>query len=160
MVNWGALVKSVLTGSPFVHCLSASHPKVQLGVHESVGGLFSISNTQMCLNTFSQEKGGSGLTNAFNINGNPASLSFNCLETLQMGMRSLSPISFLLITHPSELLQAYANRRAMELDLLVFCMSPTVLMISLFKIKCDEVRAVSSADIAKLCMELWALHSS
>lgn len=64
----------------------------------------------------------------------------------------MPPISFLLSTHPSELLQAYANRTA-ELDLLVFCMYPAVLTISLFKIKRDEIRAVSSANRAKPCMD-------
>lgn len=117
-----------------------------------LGVLFSVFNTQMYLNTISQEKRESGLTNAVNFNGSPASLSFNCLETVQTGGRSLSPISFLLSTHPSELLQAYANRNA-ELDLLVFCMYPAVLTISLFKIKRDEIRAVSSANRAKPCMD-------
>lgn len=126
-------------------------------VYEFIGGLFSIFNTQMYLNTFSREKEESSPTNAFNISGSPASLSFNCLETLQTGVRSLSPISFLLTTHPSELLQAYANRKTTELDLLVFCMYPAVLTISLFKIKRDEIRAVSSANAAKPCMDFgWS----
>lgn len=90
---------------------------------------------QMFLSIFSQEEVESGLTNAFNINGSPISLSFIFLETLQMAIRYLSPTSFLLTTHPSELLQAYANRRTAELVLLVFCMYPALLMISLLKIK-------------------------
>lgn len=65
----------------------------------------------------------------------------------------MSPISFLLTTHPSELLQAHTNRRTAELDLLVFCMYPAVLPISLLKIKQDEIRAVSSANTAKSCMD-------
>lgn len=106
----------------------------------------------MYLNTISQEKRESGLTNAANVNGSLTSLSCNCPEIVQTGGRSLPPISFLLSTHPSELLQAYANRTA-ELDLLVFCMYPAVLTISLFKIKRDEIRAVSSANRAKPCMD-------
>lgn len=122
-------------------------------MYEFIGDLVSIFNTQMYLNTFSQEKGETGLTNAFNTNASPASLSFNCLETLQMGVTSLSPISFLLTTHPSELLQVYASRRTAELDLLVFCMYPAVLTNSLFKIKRDEIKAVSLANTAKPCMD-------
>lgn len=122
-------------------------------MYEFIGGLLSIFNTQMYLNTFSPEKGETGLTNAFNTNASPALLSFNCLENLQMGVRSLSPISFLLTTHPSELLQVYANRRTVEPDLLVFCRYPAVLTNSLFKIKRDEIKAVSLANTAKPSMD-------
>jgi len=98
-------------------------------------------------------KGGIWFYKYFYINGSPPSLSCNCLETLQTGVRSSSPISFLLTTHPSKLVQAHANRTAAELDLLVSYIYPAVLIISLFKIKHDEIKAVSTVNMAKLRMD-------
>lgn len=62
----GQIRSSLLFHSP-LFTLTAPHHKVQFSVYKFIGSLFSIFNTQMYLNTFSQKNEEFVLTNTFNI---------------------------------------------------------------------------------------------